>query len=828
MGRDRLMSSRKPDGLFHDLKEEASEVYAEARSAWGVFAKAELGPLPRFFRRKRRKLNTAAEDKYHVIREEVHVIAVTIYSYTQEKLQQINQNEIEPFRDAVVEEIHNLMDEAGRSPDITAVHDFAKSTVSQISAVAGNIRRAGKKEKQARRPGQLNEISMRSVGRALKQARDLVFSEDNRSSQVAAMQGSAAGTARAQIQEAEKTVDRYLQVAAASVAAATLGTLFFPPLKLVSGGIILYAAWPAFKGAISDLFQRRKITVRHLDSVSLIGLIAGGYFLICSLTVTIFHASAKMMLKTEDRSRRLLANMFGEQPLTVWVIVEGREIEIPFEQLAAGATLVISAGQMIPIDGVVTAGTAAVDQHVLTGEAQPAEKQPGDKVFAATVILAGRIEVGVEKTGAETAAAQIRNVLANTTDFRNAIQTRWRDVADKSVLPTLGIAGLGLYFLGPASALAVVNSNYVAVMKVASPLAMLNFLQRASLAGILIKDGRALEAVSKIDTVVFDKTGTLTETQPQVGEIYTWGDASTDEVLTYAAAVEARQSHPIAAAIVLAARQRNLALPGLENARYEMGYGIQARSNGRLIRVGSARYMAMEGIPLPPDFEDRRAKLQEQGASVVFVAFNDKLAGAIELRPTLRPEAKQVIEELRARGLTVYIISGDHVAPTRALASELGVDHFLAEVLPQDKSAKVELLQKEGRRVCFVGDGINDAIALKTASVSVSLRGASTLATDTAQIILMDESLRQLAQLFEIGNEYNANLKTLMSTTFGPGLISLAAVFLLGAGNATALTLFNLSMIAGLVNGIWPALLQQEEIAVQQKHPMELETKAPS
>jgi len=819
------MFSREPGGFFHDLKDEVSEVYAEARSAFGVFAKAELGPLPRFFRRKRRKLNTAAEDKYHVIREEVHVIAVTIYGYTQEKLHQINQNEIEPFRDAVVEEIHNLMDEAGRSPDITAVHDFAKSAVSQISSAAGNIRRAGKKEKQARRPGQLNEISMRSVGRALKQARDLVFSEDNRSSQVAAMEGSAAGTARAQIQEAEKTVDRYLQVAAASVAAATLGTLFFPPLKLVSGGIILYAAWPAFKGAVSDLFQKRKITVRHLDSVSLIGLIAGGYFLICSLTVTIFHASAKMMLKTEDRSRLLLANMFGEQPLTVWVIVDGREVEIPFEQLAAGATLVIRAGQMIPIDGVVTAGTASVDQHVLTGEAQPAEKQPGDKVFAATVVLAGRIEVGVEKTGAETAAAQIRNVLANTTDFRNAIQARWRDVADRSVLPTLGLAGLGLYFLGPASGLAVVNSNYVAVMKVASPLAMLNFLQRASLAGILIKDGRALEAISKIDTVVFDKTGTLTETQPQVGEIYTWGDTSTDEVLTYAAAVEARQSHPIAAAIVLAARQRNLARPDLENARYEMGYGIQARSNGRLIRVGSARYMAMEGLPLPPDFEDRRAKLQEQGASVVFVAFNDKLAGAIELRPTLRPEAKQVIEELTARGLTVYIISGDHVAPTRALASELGVDHFLAEVLPQDKSAKVALLQKEGRRVCFVGDGINDAIALKTASVSVSLRGASTLATDTAQIILMDESLRQLAQLFEIGTEYNANLKTLMSTTFGPGLISLASVFLLGAGNGTALTLFNLSMIAGLVNGIWPALQQQGEISVQQKHPMEPEAK---
>ena len=796
---------------------------AEVRSSFVVFAKNEVGPLPLFFRRDRTKTNTAAGNQYQVMREEVHVIAVAIHSYTHERLQKINQTEIEPFREAVVEEIHNLMEEASRSPDIMAMHDFAKSTISQISSAAENISRARKKEKQARRPGQLNEISMLTVGRALKQARDLVFSEDNRTSQVAAMQGPAAGTARAQIQEAEKSVDRYLQVSGAAVAAATLGTLFFPPLKLVSGGIILYAAWPAFKGAVSDLVQRRKITIRHLDSVSLLGLIAGGYFLICSLTVTIFHASAKMMLKTEDKSRQLLANMFGEQPLTVWVIVAGREVEIPFEALAAGATIVIRAGQMIPIDGVVTAGTASVDQHVLTGEAQPAEKQAGDKVFAATVVLAGRIEVGVEKTGAETAAAQIRDVLANTTDYRSAIQVRWRDVADRSVLPTLGMAGLALYFLGPASGLAVVNSNYVAVMKVASPLAMLNFLQRASLAGILIKDGRALEAISKIDTVVFDKTGTLTETQPQVGEIYTWGDTGADEVLTYAAAVEARQSHPIAAAIVLAARQRNLALLDLENARYEMGYGIQARSNGRLIRVGSARYMAMEGIPLPPDFEERRENLQEQGASVVFVAFNEKLAGAIELRPTLRPEAKQVIEELKARGLTVYIISGDHAAPTRALASELGVDHFLAEVLPQDKSAKVELLQKEGKQVCFVGDGINDAIALKTASVSVSLRGASTLATDTAQIILMDESLRQLAQLFEIATEYNANLKTLMSTTFGPGLISLASVFLLGAGNGTALSLFNLSMIAGLVNGIWPALQQQEEITIQQKQPISSE-----
>lgn len=815
------MFSAELDEFLHDLKTEAEEVSAGVRSSFGAFVKEELGPLRGLLRRKRGKPDDATGSTYYAIREEVHVITVAIRSYTRV----IHQEEIEPLRHAVGEEIHNLMEEARRSPELALVNDFAKSTTNQISSAARNIRREGKHP--ARRPGELNAISMRSVGHALKQARDLVFSEDNRSGQIAAMQSPGAGSARALILQTEKAVDTYLKVAASSVAAAALGTLLFPPLKLVSAGIILYAALPAFKGALEDLFQKRKVTIRHLDSVSLLGLLAGGYFLICSLTVTIFHASTKMMLKTEDKSRKMLADMFGEQPSTVWVIVDGMEVEIPFGQLTSGAILVVRAGQMIPVDGSVQAGTASVDQHVLTGEAQPAEKQAGDKVFAATVVLAGRIEVAVEKTGAETAAAQIRDVLANTTDFRTAIQLRWRDVADRSVLPTLGMAGLGLFFLGPRSALAVVNSNYVAVMKVASPLAMLNFLQRASLAGILIKDGRALEGISKIDTVVFDKTGTLTDTQPQVGEIFAFGKADSDELLTYAAAVEARQSHPIAAAIVLAARQRNLPDTALEDARYEMGYGIQARSNGRLIRVGSARFMAMERIPLPPEFEASRMELQDRGSTVIFVAFNDELAGAIELRPTLRPEAKQVIEELKARGLTVYIISGDHIAPTRALASDLGVDHFLAEVLPQDKSAKVELLQKEGRRVCFVGDGINDAIALKTADVSVSLRGASTLATDTAQIILMDESLRQLVRLFEIGTQYNANLKTLMSTTFSPGLISLASVFLLGAGNGTALGLFNLSMIAGLINGIWPALQQQNELAEQQRHATVVEPPEP-
>lgn len=763
------------------------------------------------------------------VRQEAQILAMGVFEEAHAAFDYVNEVELKPLSEAVRDEWHVLKEVISEDDGIFA--EGARAARDAFSAAATETLATGKKviahspiAEWASTPSRKStngkkSVSMgpRAVWRSLKQARELVF-DDLRGRQMEEMSGTEDDTVFRQLAVAEQTVNRYMKIAASSAAVATAGMLLLPPLKLVSGAMILVAAFPIFKNTYTDLVVHRKITIKILDSVSFIGLLAGGYFLICSITTTIFHASTKLMLKTEDRSRQILANMFGQQPRSVRILVDGEEVEIAFEALKVGDTLVVHAGQMIPIDGLIASGTAAIDQHILTGEAQPSEKGPGDKVFAATMLLAGRIEVRVEKTGAETAAAQIRQVLATTTDFRTAIQARWRDVADHTVVPTLGLSAAALALLNPLSALAVVNSNYVAVMKVASPLGMLNFLQRASQAGVLIKDGRALEATSRVDTVVFDKTGTLTETQPHVGELYPVGDISPNELLTYAAAVEANQSHPIAQAILQAAMQRGLKLPSLDEARYEVGYGIEARIAGRLVRVGSARYMALYEVKLPAEFQSRREASQAQGASVVYVAFEDRLAGAIELRPTLRAEAKEVVAKLKGIGLKLYIISGDQTAPTQALASELGIDNFFAEVLPQDKSGMVEKLQKEGRRVCFVGDGINDAIALKKADVSVSLRGASSLATDTAQIILMDETLRQLPQLFDVASDYDRNLKTLMATTFVPGLASLAGVFLLGTGNAAALLLFNLSMVAGLVNSIWPALQNIEE-PVEVKHP---------
>jgi len=789
-------------GLVGDLRDAAA-------SGMEDLTANDLAGLRQAARKQSQRLTVVISRSAASVGNKAWIAVSAVYGDARNALRHVEETELQPLREALGEEWRAFR----------AVVEEDDSAIASVAREAIDFVTPGPKKRSIPadgvRPASRRRVSMspRAVWRSIRQAKELVFDE-SRSRQLEEIDGpAAAGSARSQIAITEQIVDRYLKVAAISGVFAFVGTMFYPPLNLISGAMILYAAWPVFKGACHDVFVEHRVTVRILDSVSFLGLLAGGYFLICSITSTIFHASTKMMLKTEDRSRLLLANMFGQQPRTVLVLMEGQEIEVPFETLSVGDTVVVHAGQMIPIDGLVAKGTAAVDQHVLTGESQPAEKGPRDRVFAATIMLAGRIEVLVEKTGSETAAAQIRDALANTTDFRNAIQARWRGVADRTVLPTLGIAGIALAFLSPARALAVINSNYVAVMKVASPLGMLNFLQRASQAGILIKDGRALEASSKIDTVIFDKTGTLTENQPHVGEICSFGELTEEQLLTYAAAVEANQSHPIAQAILHAATLRNLALPPLDEARYEVGYGIEARIGGHLVRVGSARYMAMQSMNIPEDFAARRAAAQAGGASVVYIGLEDRVAGAITLQPTLRPEAKEVVARLHALGLTLYIISGDNASPTEALASELGITHFFAEVLPQDKSGMVEKLQKEGRQVCFVGDGINDAIALKRANVSVSLRGASSLATNTAQIILMDESLRQLAQLFEIAGEYDANLKKLMATTFIPGFLSLAGVFLLGTGNATALTLFNLSMIAGLVNAIWPALRNQEEVA---------------
>jgi len=340
---------------------------------------------------------------------------------------------------------------------------------------------------------------------------------------------------------------------------------------------------------------------------------------------------------------------------------------------------------------------------------------------------------------------------------------------------------------------------------------MLSYLQVAAQRGILVKDGRALEALDEVDTVLFDKTGTLTLEQPTVSRVLCYNGVAEPEILRYAAAAEAKQSHPIARAILQAAHDHGLDLPLLEDAQYKVGYGLKTQIEGRTTRVGSVRFMSAEQIAVPAEVAVQQAASHTAGNSLVLVALDGEVVGAIELQPTLRPEARQIISNLHARGIQTAIISGDNEAPTQRLAAELGIDRYFAEVLPEDKANLVTQLQEEGHKVCFVGDGINDSIALKSADVAVSLRGATTIATDMAEIVFMDGTLGQLPTLFELADDFAANMRTNLLAAVVPGAIGIVGTFFFGWGMTLCVLLNQGSSPAGIYNAVRPMLEERKQ-----------------
>jgi len=604
----------------------------------------------------------------------------------------------------------------------------------------------------------------------------------------------------------EKEINRYITVSSISLVLTTLGALAYSPLTVLSIPFLIYACVYRLKETYSITVNERQISAALVDSIAIVGTMITGNYFATALFLTFYYYSRKLLRKTEDHSRKHLINIFGKQPRSVWVISNGVELEIPFNKLKQSDIVVVNAGETIPIDGRISSGTANIDQHVLTGESQPIEKGQDDNVFASTVVLEGQIYIRVEKTGKETAAAQIGLILDNTADFKASMQSYGERIIDKGALPTLAVSVVTLPILGAKSALAALNTGFGYQMRITAPLSMLNFLTIASKNGILIKDGRSLELLSQVDTVVFDKTGTLTEEQPHIGKIHCCGDIDENELLAYAAAAEYKQTHPIALAILAEVKRQKLNVVPIIQAKYEVGYGIKVTVETKVVRVGSVRFMEMEGIPIPSKMNILQKEGMEQGHSLVFIALNDQLAGVIELYPTIRPEAKQIIAQLKQRGLSMYIISGDHEQPTRNLAQKLGVDNYFAETLPEDKANLIAQLQQEGKVVCFVGDGINDSIALKKSQVSISLRGASTVATDTASIILMDGHLKQLEQLFGIAKSFNANMKNNLNLSIIPGVICWGGVFFLNFGIVTTILLYDASLLVGVWNAMSPSL----------------------
>jgi len=596
-----------------------------------------------------------------------------------------------------------------------------------------------------------------------------------------------------------------LKLASAGVGLGVAG-LFFFPLLLAGVACQLPSILNEFEAAYLGLVRERRVKSQVLNAIFILVALAGGFFLPLILGGWFLVFVKWLVTKTEDNSKRGIIDLFGHQHNTVWTVIDGVEVEVPVDQVQAGCLIAIQAGQTISMDGVIIDGHASIDQRLLTGEAQPAEKGPGDSVLAATVVLAGRIRVRVERAGEATTAAQITRVLTNTSDFKEDLVSRAEAFNQHMAAPVLLLSAVSLPFVGLNRALSVLMATPGRRMTLYGPLSMLSHLHLAAREGILFKDGRSLERLHDIDTVVFDKTGTLTQEQPHVRAIHACHGFSEEAVLTLAATAETKQSHPIARAILAEACARGIDAPAIGEASYELGYGITLWQDGATILVGSRRFMTMNEVAVPPALETVHLSADASGDSMVWVARNYTLAGGIVLHPTLRREVRAVLDQLRKRGVRLYIFSGDQDAPARQLAATLGMDGYFAEVLPQDKAALVRKWQAQGRKICFVGDGINDSIALESADVSISLDGAATIAIDRAQIVLINGNLTQLPRVFTLADEFKANMRVNYYAASLPCVLIVGGALFLGWGLLFSVLLYQISVPVALYNTARPLL----------------------
>jgi Cu2+-exporting ATPase len=576
----------------------------------------------------------------------------------------------------------------------------------------------------------------------------------------------------------------------------------FLPLSLAT---LTYSSIPYLR-EVENSVRKKKIDIYILFGITDIATLALGHLATASYGVTSIHIFNFLTNKVKKDSEKSLINIYSNNTSKVWVKVNGIELETSISNIKKDDILVLKTGDIIPVDGIITKGFAMVNEQKLTGECQSREKVKGDTIFASTQLAHGSLHIKVQKSGEDTTVAKITNILNHSTDFKTNTQLKGEVWADKGVLPMLGLSLVSLPFIGPVGSVALLNADIAQNIRIVAPLSTLNYLTLASRKNILVKDGRVLEDLSSIDTFLFDKTGTLTEEEPEVARILVFLDEYTEiDILTYAAMAETKLQHPIAKAILTRAKKEGIVLAPVDNSDYVMGYGVSVKIDGKLIQVGSHRFMEQEGIEIPVNLDKEMESAYEEGNSLIMIAIDKKFAGILEMKASIRPEVKDLLKNLRKNGVKhIAIISGDHKQPTQKLAKTLEMDDYFYDVLPQDKAKIVEDLQKQGKKVCFIGDGVNDTIAMKKANISISLSGASSVATDTAQIILMNGSLIQLNELIELSHDLNKNLKRGWLLNSVPGTLTVIYAFSPHATILGAIILGEVGLFAGIINSLSP------------------------
>ena len=529
-------------------------------------------------------------------------------------------------------------------------------------------------------------------------------------------------------------------------------------------------------GTSAAYFYSVAITVAPRFFVA-VGAASDVYYDTAAVIITLVVLGKYLEARAKGAASRAIEKLVRLQAKTARVLRQGKEIEVPIERVAVGDHIMVKPGEKIAVDGVIIEGASAVDESMITGESVPVDKKPGDQVIGATLNKSGSFIFEARRVGSDTALAQIIKLVREAQGSKAPIQ-RLADAVSAYFVPIVVLVALAAFvfwflFAGKLFAFALIIAVTVLIIScpcalgLATPMAVIVGIGHAASKGILIKNAGALEKAQKIKTIVLDKTGTITAGTPKVTDV-----VGGDEVLVLAASAEARSEHPLATAIVAAARERGLTLKKPKGFKAIEGFGLEAEIDSKKVLVGKPDLLAERKINLA-EFSNDIERLQKEGKTVSVVSSQGRAIGLIALADVEKESSREAIVELERLGIEVIMMTGDNIRTAKAVAKRVGIKTVLAEVLPQDKSTKVRELKKAGRGVAMVGDGINDAPALVTADLGFAIGSGTDVAIESAEIILVKNDLRDVARTIRLSR---ATMRTIRGNLFWAFFYNVAGI----------------------------------------------------
>lgn len=592
------------------------------------------------------------------------------------------------------------------------------------------------------------------------------------------------------------------RAAAGAALAVLLGTPVLPrPLRLP---VSLAAALPILRHAVGD-YAANGVTSHVLEALAVSISLARSDFTAANTTTFMLALGEYLENSIARRSDDLLRHLLRPASDQVWVLRDGVEVQVAAAEVAVGDAVVVGTGAVIPVDGTVLSGDGSVNEAAMTGESAAVVKGRGDKVLSGTLMEEGRLTIYAEQVGSRTAAARIADYVEQSLAAKSDAQVEAARLADQLVPGVLKLAAASVLVTGNwRSAASVLQADYSCALKLATPVAFKAAMFEAGRSGILVKGASALERLAQADTFLFDKTGTLTTGMLAVTDSIVFDSAySADDLICLAASVEEHYFHPLALAVVAAAKATHNHHFDHQEVQFIVAHGVASVIDGQRVVVGSRHFVQEdEGVDISPH-QEVVERLYREGKTLLFIGFGGRLLGILGLKDAVRPASVATIARLRAAGAKrILLLTGDHRDRAAELAGELGLDGFHAELLPEDKARIIAELNRQGARIAFVGDGINDAPALAGAHVGIAMQKGADIARLTADVALLEDNIARVADAKDLANAAMARIAGNYRLTVGlnSAILGLAALGVLSPV-ATAV-LHNGTTIGILLNAL--------------------------